>query len=62
MEVILFLQAVKKACHLLRSTLMSVGETADTPGFTDMLYFSKKFRAYTGVSPTEYRRLVQRKY
>lgn len=53
---------MKKACHLLRSTLMSVGETADALGFADMLYFSKKFRAYTGVSPTEYRRLIQRKY
>lgn len=53
---------MKKACHLLRSTLMSVGETADAPGFADMLYFSKKFRAYTGISPNEYRRLVQRKY
>ena len=46
---------MKRACHLLRSTLMSVG-------FSDMLYFSKKFRAYTGVSPTDYRKQIQKKY
>lgn len=53
---------MKKACNLLRSTLMSVGEIADCLGFSDMLYFSKKFHAYSGVSPTEYRKQVQRKY
>lgn len=53
---------MKRACHLLRSTLMSVGETADSLGFSDMLYFSKKFRAYTGVSPTDYRKQIQKKY
>lgn len=53
---------MNKACSLLRSTLMSVGEIADCLGFSDMLYFSKKFHAFCGVSPTEYRKLVQRKY
>lgn len=53
---------MNKACNLLRSTLMSVGEIADWLGFSDMLYFSKKFRAFSGVSPTEYRKQVQRKY
>lgn len=53
---------MNKACNLLRSTLMSVGEIADSLGFSDMLYFSKKFRAFSGVSPTEYRKQVQRKY
>lgn len=53
---------MEKACNLLRSTLMSVGEISDLLGFADMLYFSKKFRAYAGVSPSEYRRRVQSKY
>ena len=53
---------MKKACHLLRSTLMSVGEIADALGFADMLYFSKKFRAYVGVPPTDYRKQIQTKY
>lgn len=53
---------MKKACQLLRSTLMSVGEISDTLGFSDMLYFSKKFRSFTGVSPTDYRKQIQSKY
>lgn len=53
---------MRKACKLLRSTLMSVGEIADELGFSDMLYFSKKFHAFSGVSPTEYRKQAQRKY
>lgn len=53
---------MKRACHLLRSTLLSVGEISDTLGFSDMLYFSKKFRSYAGMSPTDYRKQVQKKY
>lgn len=53
---------MKKACKLLRSTLLSVGEIADELGFSDMLYFSKKFHAFCGVSPTEYRKQAQKKY
>ncbi len=53
---------MKRACHLLRSTLMSVGEIAERLGFSDMLYFSKKFHAFSGVSPTDYRKKVQMNY
>ena len=53
---------MKKACQLLRSTLMSVGEIAYCLGFSDMLYFSKKFHAFSGASPTDYRKQAQRKY
>lgn len=53
---------MNKACNLLRSTLMSVGEIAECLGFSDMLYFSKKFHTFSGVSPTEYRKQVQRRY
>lgn len=53
---------MKRAAALLRSTLLSVGEIADLLGFSDMLYFSKKFHAFSGASPTEYRKQVQRKY
>ena len=53
---------MKKACRLLRSTLLSVGEIADRLGFSDTMYFSRKFRAYAGVSPTEYRKQAQKKY
>ena len=49
-------------CGLLRSTLLPVGEGADRLGFADPLYFSKKFRAFAGLSPAAYRRLSQQKY
>ena len=53
---------MKRACLLLRSTLMSVGEISASLGFSDMLYFSRKFHAFSGVSPTDYRKQAQRKY
>lgn len=53
---------MQEACRLLRSTLLPVGEVADRLGFADPLYFSKKFRAFAGLSPAAYRRLSQQKY
>lgn len=53
---------MSKACNLLRSTLMSVSEIAYCLGFLDMLYFSRKFHAFSGVSPTQYRKQEQRRY
>lgn len=45
-----------EACKLLCSTLMSIGEIADKLGFSDVLYFSRCFRNYTGKSPSAYRK------
>lgn len=45
-----------EACRLLYSTLMSIGEIADKLGFSDVLYFSRCFRNYTGKSPSAYRK------
>lgn len=53
---------MKKACNLLRTTLMSVSDIALSLGFTDILYFSRKFHDSCGVSPTEYRRMLKDKY
>lgn len=50
---------INEARRLLRSTLKSVGEIAAELGFSDMMYFSRRFREITGYSPTEYRRLPQ---
>lgn len=47
---------MNEAARLLRSTLSPVGEIAEQVGFGDMLYFSRCFRSFFGVSPTEYRR------
>lgn len=49
-------QRMNEACRLLRSTLMTVGEVAEAVGYTDILYFSRRFSAETGCCPTEYRR------
>lgn len=47
---------MEEAARLLRNTLMSVGEIAGELGFEDMLYFSRRFRAYYAQSPTAYRK------
>jgi len=49
---------MNEACRLLKSTLMPVGEISETVGYQDMLYFSRCFHRFSGVSPTEYRRSV----
>lgn len=49
---------MNEACRLLKSTLMSVGEISEAVGYQDMLYFSRCFHRFAGISPTEYRRSV----
>lgn len=53
---------MSRAQSLLKSTFMQVGEISNMLGFSDMLYFSRCFRQYTGLSPTEYRRNAARIY
>ena len=50
---------IKNAKRMLSSTGMPVGEIAERCGFTDPLYFSRTFRKYTGVSPSDYRRIFE---
>lgn len=47
---------MNSAQSLLKSTFIPVGEISRSLGYADMLYFSRCFRQYTGVSPTEYRK------
>lgn len=49
-------QRMSEACRLLRSTLLSVGEISKELGYSDMLYFSRCFHRFAGMSPTQYRR------
>ena len=49
---------MNEACRLLKSTLMPIGEISEAVGYQDMLYFSRCFHKYVGISPTEYRRNV----
>lgn len=50
-------QRMEKAKHLLEHTDMKVYEIASEVGYTEMDWFYKKFKAYTGVSANEYRKM-----
>lgn len=47
---------VHRAKELLAYSSMSIAEVSTTVGFADPLYFSRIFRKYTDLSPTQYRR------
>ncbi len=47
-----------KACLLLHDTLLSIGEVAGSVGFSDPLYFSRVFRRFKDMSPSEYKKSV----
>lgn len=46
---------LEKAAALLRETELPIKEIASLVGYSDFLYFSKSFRKYYGLPPTEYR-------
>lgn len=46
---------VNKASDLLSEQELSVTQTAYLCGFDDVFYFSKVFKKYTGLSPTEWK-------
>lgn len=43
------------AKRMLNDDSLSVSEVANAVGYTDVLCFSKAFKSFTGVSPSEYR-------
>ncbi len=45
---------MKHAAYLLRATYMNVNQAADYLGFSSVSYFSRTFKKYFGVSPSEY--------
>lgn len=47
---------IKKACHLLENTDLTVQQIAMSVGIENQLYFSKIFKKLMKVSPTEYRK------
>ena len=47
---------MQKAKELLAGTDLQIQEIAEKTGYTDQLNFSRIFRKYVGVSPSEYRR------
>lgn len=50
-------QRMEKAKFLLEHTDMKVYEIAREVGYTDLDWFYKKFKAYTGVSANQYRKM-----
>ena len=46
---------IKRACHLLQQSDMSVAEVSYACGFTDPKYFSRCFKQLTGKSPSEWK-------
>ena len=46
--------AVREARHLLKSN--SVTSTASILGYTDVFYFSRVFKKFVGISPSEFKR------
>lgn len=49
-------QRIDQAKHLLELTLNPIGTIARETGFVDQFHFSRRFKALTGLSPTNYRR------
>lgn len=45
---------MRHAAYLLSSTYMNVSQTADYLGFSGTSYFSRVFKKYYGISPSEY--------
>ena len=50
---------VEKCCRLLRDPHLSLAEIAGLTGFDDQSYFSKQFKAMTGMSPKKFREKMQ---
>ncbi len=46
---------ISRAKELLQNSKLSVTETANSVGYRDVLAFSKAFKKYTDMSPTEFR-------
>jgi len=50
----LHLLRIHRACQLLRTSAFHVKEIASRLGYQDQFHFSRQFKAFQGVSPTEY--------
>lgn len=47
---------LEKAKSLIETTDMSIAEISDMTGFTSQSYFSTAFKAYTGMTPSQYKK------
>ncbi len=46
---------IHRACRLLQTTGLGIKQIADQLGYQDQFHFSRMFKAFQGLSPTEYR-------
>ncbi len=51
----LHLLRIHRACQMLHSTMLPVKDIAARLGYQDQFHFSRQFKAFQGVSPTEFR-------
>ena len=49
---------IEKASNLLRFSGHSISQVADMLGYADIYSFSRQFKAHTGRTPSQYRRLL----
>ena len=45
---------INHACELLRLEMYSVSQIAKLSGFSDIYFFSRQFKEYVGISPTDF--------
>ncbi len=50
---------LSRACDLLRGTVMSLEEIAETTGFCSQFHFSREFKKFYGEPPSTYRRTMR---
>lgn len=51
---------IRKAKDLLSSDYGSIGQVAESVGYNGIYHFSKMFKLYTGMSPTEYAKVSRK--
>ena len=50
---------LEEAKRLLRNPQYLIDEIAENTGYDDASYFTKVFKRYEGVTPTQYRKTLQ---
>ena len=45
---------INYACDLLKSELYTISQTAEICGYNDIYFFSRQFKEYMGISPTDF--------
>ena len=53
-------QRIRASLRYFNTTTLSVAEVASAVGIPDFGYFSKLFRRYVGVSPREYKKMLDK--